>query len=326
MVDRDPRACGTTTSGYGRQDTLMHGEDMIATAAPISEADDARAAENPTVEEELADVKRQLEEAHKVMWSLYKELDDKNAALKSSNDELDQFATIAGHDLQEPLRKVISFGRMLSQEYGDSIDETGRDYVERMQGASERMLELLADLLRYARVTSQAKAFEATDLGSIAEVVVADLGEQIRRENGDVQVGPMPIIEADPVQVRQLLQNLVSNALKFHHADRAPVVNVTADLIDEDHVAVSVTDNGIGFKPKFAERIFQPFRRLHGQGQYDGTGMGLAIVKKIAERHGGSVEVQSEPELGSRFVITLPRRRQADDFSPSLVMSEDHAG
>jgi len=304
----------------------MHGEDMIATAAPIPDTEGASAGEERGVEEQLADVQRQLDEAHKVMWSLYKELDDKNAALKSSNEELDQFATIAGHDLQEPLRKVISFGRMLRQDYGDALDETGRDYVDRMHGASERMLELLADLLRYARVTSQAKPFEATDLGTVAQVVVSDLGEQIRRENGAVEVGSLPIIDADPVQIRQLIQNLVSNALKFHHPDRSPVVKIAAELQEDEQVALSVTDNGIGFKAKFADRIFQPFRRLHGKGQYEGTGMGLAIVKKIAERHGGTVTVQSEPDQGSRFIIIMPRRRESDEFGPSLAVSEDHGG
>ena len=302
----------------------MHGEDMIATAAPMSDAADAPAGDESSVEEQLADARRQLDDAHKVMWSLYKELDDKNAALKASNEDLDQFATIAGHDLQEPLRKVISFGRMLNQDYGEALDETGRDYIDRMQGASERMLELLADLLRYARVTSQAKPFEATDLGAVAQVVISDLGEQIRREHGAVEVGSLPIIDADPVQIRQLIQNLVSNALKFHHPDRSPVVKVEAELQDDDQVVLSVADNGIGFKAKFAERIFQPFRRLHGKGKYEGTGMGLAIVKKIAERHGGSVEVQSEPDQGSRFIICLPRRRESEEFGPTLAVSDDN--
>lgn len=304
----------------------MHGDDLVAAAPPVEDADEARAGESRSVEEELADVRRQLDDAHKVMWSLYKELDDKNAALKSSNEELDQFATIAGHDLQEPLRKVISFGRMLQQDYDDALDETGRDYVDRMQGASERMLELLGDLLRFARVTSQAKPFEVTDLNAVAAVVVSDLGEQIRRENGAVEVGSLPVIDADPVQIRQVLQNLVSNALKFHHPDRAPVVKVTAEPRQEDRVAISVSDNGIGFKAKFAERIFQPFRRLHGKGQYEGTGMGLAIVKKIAERHGGKVEVRSEPDQGSVFVMTLPRHRDADESGQPLTASAHHGG
>ena len=303
----------------------MHGDDMTATAAPITDAEDAQNDENSSVEEQLAETRRQLDDAHKVMWSLYKELDDKNAALKSSNDELDQFASIAGHDLQEPLRKVISFGRILSQEYGETLDQTGRDYIDRMNGASERMLELLGDLLRYARVTSQAKPFETTDLGALAQTVVSDLGEQIRRENGTVTVGSLPIVEADPVQIRQVIQNLVSNALKFHHPARAPEVNVTADLREENLVALSIADNGIGFKPKFAERIFQPFRRLHGKGQYEGTGMGLAIVKKIAQRHGGDVEVHSEPDQGSCFVVLLPRRRESEEFGPSLAVKENHA-
>lgn len=149
--------------------------------------------------DEVADLRRQLDEAHKVMWALYKELDDKNAALNDSNAALDQFATIAGHDLQEPLRKVLAFGRMLTEEHGAALGGGGRDYLDRMQGASERMLELIGDLVRYARVTSQAKSFEPTDLAELVDSVVSDLGEQIRREKGTVEVAFMPTLVVDTV-------------------------------------------------------------------------------------------------------------------------------
>lgn len=275
---------------------------------------------------EVAELRRQLDEAHKVMWALYKELDDKNAALNDSNAELDQFATIAGHDLQEPLRKVIAFGRMLEQEHGDALGGGGRDYIDRMQGASERMLELIGDLVRYARVTSQAKSFEPTDLIDLAESVVSDLGEQIRREKGTVEIGALPTVDVDTVQMRQLFQNLISNALKFHHPDRRPVVKVDAKTREDGTVQLTVSDNGIGFKPKFSARVFEPFRRLHGQGKYEGTGMGLAIVRKIARRHGGDVEVLSEPDVGSTFVVTLPAPETAAPIGQMPVESPDHVG
>ena len=256
-----------------------------------------------------AELRHQLEQAHKAMWALYKELDDKNAALNRSNEELEQFATIAGHDLQEPLRKVIGFAGLLRDGHGDGLDEDGRDYLARMEAACERMLLLIDDLLRLARITSQARPFERCDLNAVAAEVLADLEGQIGREGGAVEIGPLPKIEADPVQLRQLLQNLISNALKFHHPDRPPRISVSARGLDGERVALAVADNGIGFKTKFAERIFQPFRRLHGQGRYAGTGMGLAIVRKIAERHGGEVRVESVLGEGSAFTVVLPVRR-----------------
>jgi light-regulated signal transduction histidine kinase (bacteriophytochrome) len=258
------------------------------------------------------------------MWALYKELDDKNAALDRSNQELEQFATIASHDLQEPLRKVTAFAALLREEDGAALSDSGLDYLGRMENASERMLVLIGDLLRLARVTSRAQPFEATDLAKIAETVVSDLETQIARENGVVDVGPLPTIDADPVQMHQLLQNLVSNALKFRHEERAPVVRLSADDADQERVRIAIADNGIGLKEKFGERIFEPFRRLHGRGRYEGTGMGLAIVRKIVERHGGEVSVRSEPGAGSTFVALLPRRHETAASEGERLLGQSH--
>lgn len=278
-------------------------------AQDVIDVEGQRSGEATTVDVDA--LKQQLDEAHKTMWALYKQLDDKNAALDRHNAELDQFATIASHDLQEPLRKVIGFARLLRDEHGAALAATGGDYVDRMEGACERMLELIADLLRLAQVTSQAQPFQPTDLGAVAAAAVSDLEDQIRRESGSVSVGPLPVIDADPVQMRQMLQNLVSNALKFRHPDRPPVVSVNAAEAADGRVEITVEDNGIGLKARFAERIFQPFRRLHGKGRYAGTGMGLAIVGKIVERHGGEVRVEAEPDRGSRFIASLPRRHSS---------------
>lgn len=250
-------------------------------------------------------LRKQLDETNRVMWLLYKELDDKNAELERSNQELDQFATIASHDLQEPLRKVIAFGDRLKSEYGGALDDKGRDYVERVQNASRRMLDLITDLLRFARVTSQAQAFEATDLNDTVAAAVSDLEERVRRENGEVQIGRLPVVDGDPVQLRQLMQNLIDNGLKFHAPDRPPRVRVAA-AAREGHSEITVSDDGIGFDPKYAQRIFEPFRRLRGSGSYEGTGMGLAICHKIVERHGGTLRATSQPGHGATFVITLP--------------------
>lgn len=250
-----------------------------------------------------------LDETNKIMWALYKELDDKNTELARSNEELDQFASIAGHDLQEPLRKVIAFGDRLDAEYGDRLDARGRDYITRMRGAAGRMLELLDDLLRYARVTSRARPFAKVSLDAVLNDVVADLETRIADEGGAVQVSPLQTIDADPIQMRQLFQNLIANGLKFHRPEVPPRVTISvAAAGDDDRVAVTVADNGIGLDPKFAERIFEPFRRLHGRAKFEGTGMGLAICRKIARRHGGDIRVESALGEGSRFVVTLPRR------------------
>ncbi len=274
---------------------------------------DERSDETRSLEQANADLKRRLEETNKAMWALYKELDDKNAELERSNDELDQFATIAGHDLQEPLRKVIAFGDRLRSDYHDALEARGGDYIERMCDASSRMLDLTSDLLRFARVTSQAEPFEPTDLDQVAADVVSDLEERIRREDGRVEVDDLPVVEADRTQMHQLLLNLVGNGLKFHEPDEAPLVRVSAKLNGDGGVDISVADNGIGFKEKFAARIFQPFRRLHGRGTYEGTGMGLAICKKIAVRHGGDISVTSRVGEGSTFVITLPLEQPRAD-------------
>ncbi len=252
------------------------------------------------------ELRRQLEETNQAMWALYKELDDKNAELERSNNELDQFAMIASHDLQEPLRKVIAFGERLGAEYSDGLDARAHDYIERMQNASQRMVHLISDLLSFARVTSQAQPFEPTDLNAVVAEVLSDLEERIRDENGRVDLNDLPVVEADPIQMHQLLMNLIGNGLKFHAPDRAPVVTVANKIDPPGFANILVSDNGIGFDEKYADRIFQPFRRLRGMGAYEGTGMGLAICQKIAVRHGGGIQVRSVPGKGSRFLVTLP--------------------
>lgn len=268
----------------------------------------AQAAREETAEELKAAnraLKQQLDETNKALWALYKELDDKNAALEQSNTELDQFAMIAGHDLQEPLRKIVAFGERLADECGAELDDRGRDYVARMQNSATRMTELITDLLRYARVTSQARPFEPTDLNVVVADAVSDLEDRITRENGRVVTGDLPTIEADPTQIRQLIQNLVGNGLKFHRPDIDPEVTITAET-GAERTAILIADNGIGFDPKYAGRIFQPFRRLHGKAAFEGTGMGLAICQKIAKRHGGEIDVVSAVDHGSTFKVILP--------------------
>ncbi len=247
-----------------------------------------------------------------------KDLAEKTAALARSNAELEEFAYIASHDLQEPLRKVQAFGDRLQSRYGDRLDARGRDYLGRMQNAASRMRALIDDLLTYSRVTTKANPFEPVDLNVVADGVVADLVVRIEETGGGVDVGPLPTVHADRVQMRRLLQNLIGNALKFHREDEPPMVRVYAEMLDaeddpvfedagsEGACRIFVADNGIGFDMAYVKQVFAPFQRLHGRVEYEGTGMGLAICRKIVARHGGDITAQSEPGQGTTFIINLP--------------------
>lgn len=228
--------------------------------------------------------------------------------LERSNRELQDFAFVASHDLQEPLRKIQAFGDRLKSKYGQGLSEEGRDYLERMQAAAKRMHTLINDLLTFSRVTSKAQPFVPVDLGRIAHEVLSDLEVRVQQTGGRVEVGTLPTLDADPLQMRQLLQNLIGNGLKFHRPDVPPVVEVRASVTDGDRpgVRLEVEDNGIGFDTKYLDRIFTPFQRLHGRTEYEGTGMGLAVCRRIVERHGGTITAESAPGQGAKFTVVLP--------------------
>jgi PAS domain S-box-containing protein len=232
------------------------------------------------------------------------ELGRKARELTRSNAELEQFAYVASHDLQEPLRKIQAFGDRLKTHCHHALDERGRDYLQRMQNAARRMQSLINDLLTFSRVTTRGQPFVPVNLTEVAEEVVSDLEAHIQRTGGRVEVGDLPTIEADPVQERQLLQNLIDNGLKFHRPEEAPVVKVNGKLLD-DRCEITVQDNGIGFDEKYLDRIFTIFQRLHARFEYEGTGVGLALCRKIAERHGGNITAQSTPGKGATFIVTL---------------------
>ncbi|NQT18200.1 MAG: HAMP domain-containing protein [Planctomycetes bacterium] len=244
----------------------------------------------------------------------------RTAALERSNSELQAFAHVASHDLQEPLRKVEAFGTRLKDKCGDALDDRGRDYLERMQDAVRRMRTLINDLLTFSRVTSKAQPFRQVDLKKIAHEVLSDLEVRIEETGGKVEVGGLPTIDADPMQMRQLLQNLIGNALKFHRDEEPPIVKVDAQPIDAQEqltstfsdggYRISVSDNGIGFDEKYSDRIFGVFQRLHGRGEFEGSGMGLAVVRKIVDRHGGAVTVDSAPGKGCTFNVLMPAVQQ----------------
>jgi PAS domain S-box-containing protein len=226
--------------------------------------------------------------------------------LQRSNDALHEFASVASHDLQEPLRKIISFGERLDTTLGPALEGNPRQYLERMLGAAARMRVLINDLLAYSLVTTRVQPFEPADLSGIARDVVTDLETTIAEADGRVEIGELPVIEADPVQMRQLLQNLFGNAIKYRRKDQPPVVRVTSSRIDDDNCAIVVADNGIGFNDVHAEKIFRMFERLHGRGVYEGSGIGLAMCRKIVERHSGTISATSTNGQGATFTITLP--------------------
>jgi PAS domain S-box-containing protein len=231
--------------------------------------------------------------------------------LEQSNQELEQFAFMASHDLQEPLRKLRVFGSSLQQKIQGELDEDTRESLQRMLNASERMQAMIDDLLQLSRVNMQGRPFIPVDLSAAAAEVVSDLELRILSSGGQVVVEALPCIEADPTQIHQALQNLIANGLKFHKPDTPPVVKVSAAVARSgtgkgELVSIHVEDNGVGFEQQQLERILQPFQRLHSRSEYEGTGIGLAIVKKIIDRHHGVISAQSTPGVGSTFTITLP--------------------
>ncbi|MDO8187963.1 ATP-binding protein [Conexibacter sp. JD483] len=244
------------------------------------------------------------------------------AELARSNDELDQFASIASHDLQEPLRKVRTFTGRLQTMESERLSEKGIDYLERANSAAARMQQLVEDLLRYSRVATQGQPFVPVDLAVVAREVLADLDQEVERSGATVTVGELPTINADPRQMRQLLQNLVSNALKFARADATPTVELAATHVDRRAV-LTVRDNGIGFEPRYEERIFRVFERLHGRHEYPGTGIGLALCRKIVERHGGSIRADGVPGVGATFTVELPTDRTEEVI---VIRSDDERG
>ena len=233
-------------------------------------------------------------------------LAEQRRELERSNAALEEFASIASHDLQEPLRKILAFGERLETTAGPVLRGEARSHLDRMLGAAARMRTLISDLLTYSQVTVRSQPFVPTVLAGTAREVVADLEVVIADAAGRVEIGELPVIDADPIQMRQLFQNLVANALKYRHADRPPVVRISSSSLDAAHCTIAVADNGIGFNPEYTERIFKMFERLHGRARYDGSGIGLAICRRIAERHGGTITATSTPGQGATFTVTLP--------------------
>ncbi len=240
------------------------------------------------------------------------------AKLKQYTKELQDFAHIASHDLQEPLRKILAFSDRLQNKHRESIGDQGLNYLDRMQKAARRMQRLVESLLVYSQVINHEKPLVTVDLMEVAQGVLSDLEVYIQDVGGHVEIGTLPTLHADPVQMQQLFQNIILNALKFNKKDEPPIINVASTSVHNNGnnalsnescdtcYQITFQDNGIGFDEKYADRIFKVFQRLHGQNEYEGTGIGLSLCRKIAERHGGSIKAESSPGVGTTFTVSLP--------------------
>ena len=231
-------------------------------------------------------------------------LKQKLEELARSNSELEQFAYVASHDLQEPLRMIASYLQLLQRKYEGKLDEKADKYIHFAVDGASRMQSLINDLLDFSRVTTKAKEFEPTNCEGILDNVLSSLEVVIKESGATVSHDPLPEINADSIQIAQVFQNLISNAIKFR-SEKPPEIRISARQ-EADHWLFSVKDNGIGIDPKYSKRIFEVFKRLHKREEYPGTGIGLSICKKIVERHGGSIWVDSKPGKGSTFYFTLP--------------------
>jgi signal transduction histidine kinase/CHASE3 domain sensor protein len=240
--------------------------------------------------------------------------------LQRSNQDLEQFAFVASHDLQEPLRKIRAFGDRLSTKFHSALDTTGQDYIARMQSAAARMQSLIQDILAFSQVSRNVEAYENLNMRRLIDEVVDDLGAQMRREHGTVRIGSLPNLNGDRAQIKRLFQNLVSNGLKFHKPQEKPVVELSGRMLKgmqvweefgkpgaaAEYAVISVKDNGIGFDEKYKDKIFNIFQRLHGRTEYEGTGIGLSICRKIVANHKGLILTKSEENVGSEFIVILP--------------------
>jgi PAS domain S-box-containing protein len=245
--------------------------------------------------------------------SIEDNITQKAAELARSNSELEQFAFVASHDLQEPLRKIQAFGDRLRAKCENTVSTEAMDYLERMQNAAGRMRTLIDDLLAFSRVFRSSEPFVPVDLGAVTREVLGDLEVRVEKTGAQIEIGQLPTIEADPMQMRQLMLNLLSNALKFQVPGSKPVINVQSRIFStqagEQTVEMTVQDNGIGFEEKYMDKVFAVFQRLHGRNEYEGTGVGLAVCRRITDRHHGTITAKSQLGQGATFIVTMPVRR-----------------
>lgn len=242
--------------------------------------------------------------------------------LETANRELDRFAFMASHDLQEPLRKIRTFGDLLIMKFKAHLDDEARGYISRIQNAAERMQTLIKDILAFSRVSDEKDNFVRSDLNQLMQEVLTDLDSTVQEKKAMIVIEPLPVIDVNPGLIRPLFFNLIGNALKYCKKDVLPVITIRnirqmSEQVKPEYCRISIEDNGIGFDQVYAEQVFDMFRRLHVNKDYEGTGIGLALCKKIVEKHHGFISAESQPNVGSVFTVTLPIEQKA---IPSLYI------
>ena len=272
---------------------------------------------NSNLEKEIDDRKINEEK----IKLLNHQLLENNEQLRTTIEELDRFAYVASHDLQEPLRKIMLFSDKILTQFHNKIDENADAYFQKIVKASERMQHLVNDLLKFSKHTNDIYGFEKTNLNEVLNEVLSDVEHHVQNKNAKIYAEELPVIWAIPSQIRQLFQNLISNSLKFTKEDLVPEIYIksekingvaieglNSELVSNTFYKIFISDNGIGFDPKYAEDIFVVFKRLHSYHEFEGTGIGLSICKKIIDKHNGYIKAESKPNEGSTFIIILPEK------------------
>lgn len=267
---------------------------------------------NKSLESEINDRKASEEKVHELNHKLLQNIE----RLESANKELDRFAFMASHDLQEPLRKIITFSDRLSSKYTGKLDEEADMYINRIQSAAERMRALIKDILALSKIVADKDSFVETNLTTLVNDVISEMDIGIKEKEAKILVEKLPSLVINPVLMRSLFQNLISNSLKYSKKNTKPIIRISSEIsfernknekdVKEKYCRIHVTDNGIGFDQKDSEQIFSIFKRLHFNNEFEGTGIGLAICKKITEQHNGFISARSKVNEGSTFIVSLP--------------------